>query len=80
MKSKLIFIAIDRRFIREPKAHLNADTVQVVQYSDNYNQPTTSLKSLKDLNTLVDNISMNSNRWSFKKICGMQREFHNFYF
>lgn len=35
-------------------------TVQVVQYADN--QPTTSLKSLKDVNTLVDNVSLASNR------------------
>lgn len=35
-------------------------TVQIVQYADN--QPTTSLKSLKDVNALVDNISLASNR------------------
>lgn len=36
-------------------------TVQIVQYADNH--PTTSLKSLKDVTTLVDNISLSSNRW-----------------
>lgn len=38
-------------------------TVQIVQYADNH--PTTSLKSLKDANTLVDNISLSSNRFVF---------------
>lgn len=40
-------------------------TVQVVQYADNH--PTTSLKSLKDVNSLVDNISLTSNRLILSK-------------
>lgn len=46
------------------KPHKNGESVQVVQYSSNYNQPTTSLKSLKDINALVDDISVDSNRLS----------------
>lgn len=38
-------------------------TVQMVQCSDNNtNQPVTTLKSLKDPNCLLDNISMRSHR------------------
>lgn len=42
------------------KPHTTGHTVQVVQYADKH--PTTSLKSLKDVNSLVDNISLTSNR------------------
>lgn len=45
------------------RPHGAGHTVQVVQYADNH--PTTSLKSLKDINALVDNISLTSNRYIF---------------
>ncbi|XP_055309608.1 epsilon-sarcoglycan isoform X2 [Sitodiplosis mosellana] len=45
------------KFVQRP--HGPGHTVQVVQYADNH--PTTSLKSIKDVNTLVDNVSLTSN-------------------
>lgn len=39
-----------------------SSTVQMVQYSDTNSQPVTTLKSLKDPNCLLDNISMRSQR------------------
>lgn len=37
-------------------------TVQMVQCSETSNQPTTTLKSLKDPNLLIDNMSVRSQR------------------